>query len=194
MGRLASTIFLNRTEPGNRDELLALCEVGFQGSAGRRLRMARTQRASAPRPHRPDLLAVDEDRRLMLIDVTMSPDDTLLMRALAHHAAVVQDFAEVAVLFDEPRPDSSRIPGLILVLPEVPPLLQQAAAAAALPVEFFRYRLYTTHTSRGFALEEVELGERKSIEPFRTGIGPAGAELNDAEVLEVLLGASAEQS
>jgi hypothetical protein len=193
MGRLASTIFLNRTEPTGRDDLLSLCEVGFTGTAGRHLRMARTQRSPVPRAHRPDLLAVDESRRLMLIDVAVSQDDTLLVRALAHHAAVVQDFAEVAVLFDEPRPDASRVPGIILVVPEVAPLLQQAAAAAALPVEFFRYRLYSTHLSRGFALEAVEIGgERSAIEPFRTGLGTPSADLSDAEVLEVLLGAEAQ--
>jgi hypothetical protein len=191
MAHVTRTVFLNRAEPTGRDDLLDLCVVGFNGSAaGRRLRLARTQRAAGPRPHRPDLLAVDQDRRLVLIDVATAQDEALLVRALAHHAAVVQDFAEVAVLFDEPRPEPSRIPGLILVLPDATPTMLQAATAAALPIDFFRYRIYTAHGSRAFALEAVPLGtgERVSIDPFRTGLGPAGADLSDAEVLEILRG------
>jgi hypothetical protein len=191
------TIFLNKAEPTGRDDLLDLCVVGFNGTAiGKRLRLAKTQRASGPRPHRPDLMAVDQDRRLVLIDVAPAQDDALLVRALAHHAAIVQDFAEVAVLFDEPRPDASRIPGLVLVLPDVTPTMLQAAAAAALPIDFFRYRIYSAHGSRAFALEAVPLGnpDRASIDPFRTGLGPAGADLSDADVLEILRGGGSETS
>ena len=195
MAQVTRTIFLNRAEPAGRDDLLDLCVVGFNGTAvGRRLRLARTQRASGPRPHRPDLFAVDQDRRLVLIDVAPVQDDALLVRALAHHAAVVQDFTEVAVLFDEPRPEASRIPGLILVLPEVTPTMLQAAAAAALPIDFFRFRIFSAHGSRAFALEPVTLGDpdRSSIDPFRTGLGPAGADLSDADVLEILRGGGSE--
>jgi hypothetical protein len=195
VAHVTRTVFLNRAEPAGRDDLLDLCVVGFNGTAaGRRLRLARAQRAAGPRAHRPDLLAVDQDRRLVLIDVAVSQDDALLVRALAHHAAVVQDFSEVAVLFEEPRPEAGRIPGLILVMPDVTPTMLQAAAAAALPIDFFRYRIYTAHGSRAFALEPVPIspGERASIDPFRTGLGPAGADLSDAEVLEILRGNGSE--
>ena len=103
-----------------------------------------------------DLLAIDEGRRLVIIDVALQAGDDLLVQGLAHLSWISQNQQLLTALLAEEQVNIDMSPRLILVAPDFSSVIQKAAdGLTSVAIDLFRFRWLESGEEKGILLESV---------------------------------------
>jgi len=113
----------------------------------------------------PLCLAIDQDRRFVLLIATVQDDDAILVRALGqigwlnrHHALLVRLFSKRGV-------ESSQMPRAVLIAPGFSSTLHEAVGLVGLDIELYQYRAVEFERQQALLLDPVGVPRRRTGQP-----------------------------
>ncbi len=133
-----------------------------------------------------DLLGVDEEQRLVVIDLSLIEDNRLWIESLNHFQWADENRDNIRKMLLRHQIDSSFPPRIVLIAPGFSPELKAGVAYFDFTkVDLFTYQYLETNGEKGFFLDPVDLPvkEEPKKRPFTM---PEEVTLSDEEIAEFL--------
>ena len=129
-----------------------------------------------------DLLALDESRRLVLVETAVRNADALFLRALDHYRWTSEHLDMLVRLHRQHGLEADRPPRLLLVMPEIPPELEaRSAQLTGVDVTLVELRYLEAKEVRGLWARKLAPAP-PPVAVAKTDDGPRAAALTDEEL------------
>ena len=113
----------------------------------------------------PLCLAMDEERRFVLLISSIQEEDVMLVQALGQMSWLNKHQSLLARLFSNRGLESSQSPRAVLIAPAFSSVIQDAVALVGLDIELYQYRALEFERQKTLLLDPVWVPRRKAAPP-----------------------------
>lgn len=113
----------------------------------------------------PLCLAIDQDRRFVLLISTVQEDDAILVRALGQIGWLNRHQSLLVRLFSKRGMESSQSPRVVLIAPGFSSVFQEAVSLVGLDIELYQYRALEFERQQALLLDPVGIPRRRAGQP-----------------------------
>lgn len=113
----------------------------------------------------PLCLAIDRDRRFVLLIPTVQEDDAILVKVLGQIGWLNRHQTLLVRLFSNRGVESYQSPHVVLIAPGFSSVFQEAVALTGLDIELYQYRALEFERQQTLLLDPVGVPRRKTGQP-----------------------------